>query len=86
MKHCVLDWVKAKFKVRYTVLQGSDTEAAQHLLKSNVWDPELFGRQATLKSGEERNSVNWGNHLANGTVLNPETVFESDVQTADDDT
>ena len=57
MKHCVLDWVKAKFKVRYTVLQGSETEAAQHLLKSNVWDPELFGRQA-IKDLPKHKEVN----------------------------
>ena len=30
-------------------------------------------------------SVNWGNHLANGTVFNPETVFGSDGQKADDE-
>ena len=36
--------------------------------------------------GKKELSVNWGNHLANGTVFNPETVFGSDGQTADDDT
>ena len=49
-----IDWMEAKLDVRKFVLQGQQGTSATNLLKSNMWEPTLFGRAVVLQERERK--------------------------------
>ena len=46
IKYFVIKWMAAKMKLRKAILHNQDSPAARVLLKSNMWDPSIFPKEA----------------------------------------
>ena len=46
LKQCVIRWISAKIKVRKIILHDQKKSGHKILLKSNVWDPDVFPANA----------------------------------------
>ena len=46
IKIFVSQWMIAKMKVRKSLISDTDSHAVVHLLKSSLWDPEIFPKSA----------------------------------------
>ena len=57
LKDFTLDWITAKLDIRRFVLQGQTSVPASNLLKSNIWEPTLFGK-TTVSVEKNRNTMN----------------------------
>ena len=49
LSEATLRWYVAKMNVRKIVLQGSQAPQAADLLESNMWEPDLFGKDAVQR-------------------------------------
>lgn len=57
LKDYTMDWMTAKLDIRKFVLQGQTSVPAKNLLKSNLWEPSLFGK-AALSEEKNRSTMN----------------------------
>ena len=46
LKPSYINWATAKMKIRKIILHGQDHSAARILLRSNLWDPAIFPKEA----------------------------------------
>ena len=46
IKFLLISWISAKLRIRQKILHDQDNTAARILLKSNVWDPVIFPKEA----------------------------------------
>ena len=66
IRYFVVKWMAAKMRLRKEILHNQDTNPVRILLKSNMWDPSIFPKEAF---DEARNSKNSGLR----TLLNLDT-------------
>ena len=52
LKKLTISWMTAKFEIRKEILKGKDSQAANQLFKSTLWDPAIFPKEVfeTLKT------------------------------------